>query len=508
MTDKTPPEDPFDAAVTEERLLALPAGGPDSKTLPRGHQPLPARIERTVDPPLSDPYAAKPAKKAAAKIEPAAEKPSRKAASVPVDVPPGEPAADSLVAPRGRRWLKPVLIAGAVSLSVVGFGLTYVALNFDNLVQSSVKGKAKERGFGIRAGEVKSTGLLPWQSGKPGITVSDVKLVGEEHPELEIEADSVKVALGGTFPSFEPKSILVENAYINSPDIPSLIALEKSAKSGTLSKTPFKLTNARLRVASVSKAVPVTVVGRASEISGEGGAIRFSDVTLELPIPFVDLKLGPASADVTRGDGKTTVRFDSLKQATFALDDAAKTASLELSPMTSGEIDKLLGTDLPEMKVSGSASVDVSQEAGPSGTFAGLLDGYVPPHPRELNGIVFGGKTKVNGSFHIEDKAIKLDSLAIEAGSFKLSGAGSVTLVNGGFMTLDLKGSVPCAELASSAIGSHLGSAAGMLSGALASGRLTGSVSVTVKVEAKLTDIEHAKVIPSAFVGCKVSIGF
>lgn len=503
MTDKTPPEDPFDAAVTEERLVPLPAGGPDSKTLPRGHKPLPAPIERTPDPPLSDPYAAKPAKKTpkrAEKVEPAADKPASRG--------PNEPPVESLSAPRPRRWLKPVLLVGAVGLSVVGFGLTYVALNFDNLVQGSVKNKAKERGFGIRAGEVKSQGLLPWQKGKPGITVTDVKLVGEEHPELEVEADSVVIDLGGRFPSYEPKSIKVENAYINSPDIPSLIALEKSAKSGTLSKTPFKLTNARLRVASISKAVPVTVVGRATEISGDRGAIRFSDVTLELPIPFVDLKLGPASADVTRADGKTTVVFDSLKQASFSLDDAAKTATVDLTPMASGEIDKLLGTDLPEMKVSGNASVDVSQEAGPSGTFAGVLDGYVPPHPRELNGIVFGGKTKVNGNFHIEDKTIKLDSLALEAGSFKLAGTGNVTLVNGGFMTLEMKGSVPCADLASSAIGSHLGATAGLISGALASGRLTGSVSVTVKVEAKLTDIEHAKVIPSAFVGCKVSIGF
>jgi hypothetical protein len=37
MTDKTPPEDAFDAAVTEERLVPLPAGGPDSKTLSCGY---------------------------------------------------------------------------------------------------------------------------------------------------------------------------------------------------------------------------------------------------------------------------------------------------------------------------------------------------------------------------------------------------------------------------------------------------------------------------------------
>jgi len=253
--------------------------------------------------------------------------------------------------------------------------------------------------------------------------------------------------------------------------------------------------------------LPVTVVARASEIAGTGGAIRFSDVSLELPIPFVDLKLGPASADVERALGKTSIRFDDLKAVTFSLDDQAKQAIVDLAPLSSSVVDKLIGTDLPEMTLSGNAVVDVSKKE-PSGTFSALLDGYIPPHPRELNGIVFGKKTKVTGSFHLEGKTIKLDSIAIEAGAFKLAGAGKLTLDNGGFMTLELKGSVPCADLASSAIGSHLGSAAGLITGGLASGRLGGTVGVNVSVEAKLTDIEHAKVIPSAYISCKLSLGF
>mgnify|MGYP007080410020 CR=1 FL=1 len=481
MTEKTPPEDPFDAAVTEERLPARFIAKP---------------IERTPDPPLSDPYAA--AKRAAP--QPVA--PETKRAAKQESEPPA-----SVATSKPRRWLKPLLVTMALLLSVLGFGATYVALNFENLVRGSVTSKAKERGFTIRVGEIEAVGLLPWESEKPSIVMRDVKLTGTEYPDLEIEAESLEIALGGTFPSFEPQAIVAKNAFINAPDVPSLVALEKSAKEGALSKTPFTLKGARLRVGSLSEALPVTVVARASEIAGTGGAIRFSDVSLELPIPFVDLKLGPASADVERALGKTSIRFDDLKAVTFSLDDQAKQAIVDLAPLSSSVVDKLIGTDLPEMTLSGNAVVDVSKKE-PSGTFSALLDGYIPPHPRELNGIVFGKKTKVTGSFHLEGKTIKLDSIAIEAGAFKLAGAGKLTLDNGGFMTLELKGSVPCADLASSAIGSHLGSAAGLITGGLASGRLGGTVGVNVSVEAKLTDIEHAKVIPSAYISCKLSLGF
>ncbi len=497
MTDKDPPRDSFDAAITQERLVPLAGGDPEARTDRRG----PVRsapLERTPDPPLVDPYAGKPAPPPAAVVR---GRGKDKAAPRTVDPPPEE-----ISAPPKRRWGKAALIVLAVALSLLGFAGTYAALNWDGLVQGSVERQAKSRGFGIRVGKLSSQGLVPWDGKKPEIVLENVKLTSQEQGDLEIDVELLTIQLEGTFPSFEPKSIAAKGVFISSPNVPALVALERDAKQGELSKTPFKLSDVRLRVASLSEAVPATVVGKASEITGSAGEIRFADMTLEVPIPFVDLTLGPASADVTRKEGQTKVVFDDLKAVTLALDDEAKKASVQVAPLSSSVVDKLLGIALPTMTVSGSASLAVAGKDAPNGSFNAVLDGFVPPHPKELNGIVFGGKTKVSSNFRLSDDAVALDNVAIEAGSFKLKGTGKVTLGEGGALSLDLKGSVPCSELAISAISSHLGTAAGLLTRGLASGRLGGTVSVHVTVEAKLNDLEHAKVVPSAYIGCKVSL--
>lgn len=137
------------------------------------------------------------------------------------------------------------------------------------------------------------------------------------------------------------------------------------------------------------------------------------------------------------------------------------------------------------------------------------VKGYVPPHPKELDGILFGDVTKVSAKAVIaaDFSAAKLSGVAVEAGALSLSGTGNVAREGlDARVSLKLTGSIPCTALATSAAVAHLGAAWGRLAGGLAAGALQGSVSVALSVEALASDIKGAKIDKSARLGCKVSL--
>ena len=165
----------------------------------------------------------------------------------------------------------------------------------------------------------------------------------------------------------------------------------------------------------------------------------------------------------------------------------------------------MMKTELPAMKISGSVTANVGGKKAKSGSFSLLLDGYIPPHPKEASGIVFGKQTKLSGNVRVDGLIVYLNDLNVEAGSFKLQGSGSVNFLTGS-IELRLRGNIACSELAVSAVSAHLGREAAILTRGLASGRLGGTVGVRVSVDGKLSDIANVKIVPSAMVGCNISL--
>jgi hypothetical protein len=138
-----------------------------------------------------------------------------------------------------------------------------------------------------------------------------------------------------------------------------------------------------------------------------------------------------------------------------------------------------------------------------------VVKGYTPPHPRELDGILFGDTTTVRSKFQLAADlgSVKLTTLTVEAGALSLTGAGDV--VREGLdarVSLKLKGAIPCTSLATSAAVARLGGGLGRLAGGLAAGAVTGNVSVALSVDGKASDVKGAKITQSARIGCKVSI--
>jgi hypothetical protein len=146
----------------------------------------------------------------------------------------------------------------------------------------------------------------------------------------------------------------------------------------------------------------------------------------------------------------------------------------------------------------------------PAGGHARLeLKGYVPPHPVELDGFVFGDVTVLETDLRFGsglDEA-SLENTSVTAGKFVLEGSGNVAReADGARVTLDLRGTLPCDALASasaeSRLGRLLGRAAGKKAGIAALRLVGGSVAVRVQVDAKTAKLPDARVERSIGVGC------
>lgn len=137
------------------------------------------------------------------------------------------------------------------------------------------------------------------------------------------------------------------------------------------------------------------------------------------------------------------------------------------------------------------------------------LKGYVPPHPVELDGFVFGDVTVLETDLRfgsgLNDAA--LENTKVTAGKFALAGKGSVTReTDAARVRLDLRGALPCDALASAAAESRLakllGRAAGRKAGIAALRLVGGSVAVRVQVDATTANLPEGKVERSIGIGC------
>jgi len=186
------------------------------------------------------------------------------------------------------------------------------------------------------------------------------------------------------------------------------------------------------------------------------------------------------------------------------------TADITLAPVKLERLADPFGVALPIKGVTASATIRLEMPQGHTagvvtGTLSARLEGYVPPHPRELDGFVFGNVTTVDSQLRVTEERERLDltETKVTAGAFKLAGSGHLTREDDhGRIALELRGSLPCDALADAAAGSYLGKALGGIAGSLAKRFIGGSVGVTVKIDATTADLPNAKIQRIIGVGC------
>jgi hypothetical protein len=396
-------------------------------------------------------------------------------------------------------WLLLVLTV----LAAAGAGLLYyVVSTLPERIRAEVTKQARDRGLEVTFQTVRAQAILPWEDGQPTIVVEEAIVTSEDFPGVETTVQRLTIPLRGTFPAFEPERVEVLDVSVDAATFAALLAVETSAKSGGLSKTPTTIDGARLKLRSVTEGLPLPLAARVSKIELEGGRVELTDVEVEVPIPFVGFTIGPSSAEVRRESPLTRIRLADYPFLTLTLDDEGKTLAIDVDPSPSAVLEKIIRTKLPETTVSAHVEVEPKKRTG---SFRAELAGWIPPHPPEASGILFGKSTTISGSVRVDGFMVYLNDLRIKAGAFELKGVGSINLATG-VIDGQLKGAVACADAAVSAAGSRLGRDAALLTGMLARGRLGGSVHVVVNVDGKLSDLENLRLAPSATIACKISI--
>jgi hypothetical protein len=230
-------------------------------------------------------------------------------------------------------------------------------------------------------------------------------------------------------------------------------------------------------------------------------------------------EVGRVGATVTSTASSVALGFgeSELAKAPLRLDAEqapSPKVTLTLAPV---ELERLAGPfamALPVENVIGSGTVtfDFASHDSmiPTNGHARLeLKGYIPPHPVELDGFVFGDVTVLETDLHFgaNPDDIALENTSVTAGRFVLKGSGHVAReANAARVKLDLRGALPCDSLAGAAAESRLGKLLGRVAGrkaGIAAARLVGgSVGVRMQIDASTADLPGAKVERSIGIGC------
>jgi hypothetical protein len=139
------------------------------------------------------------------------------------------------------------------------------------------------------------------------------------------------------------------------------------------------------------------------------------------------------------------------------------------------------------------------------GSLAVQLKGFVPPHPPELDGFVFGDTTTFISEIEIAADYARgtLTKSSVAAGAFKLIGDGTLVRVQDHVRVgLTLRGALPCGALAGAALTTRLGKTVGPILARGARQFLSGSVAVTVRIDAETRDVAAARIDRAIGIGC------
>ncbi|HET9953977.1 MAG TPA: hypothetical protein VFQ61_05720, partial [Polyangiaceae bacterium] len=256
--------------------------------------------------------------------------------------------------------------------------------------------------------------------------------------------------------------------------------------------------------------------GESAEIRANGVEIASSNERLSVRVPHLAWShFSPFPAALDSHGSQLRIRLalanSSLESPLVNLDLDAADVRLTLAEIRVEQLARWLGLklDFPGVSVAGNVQFprpkDLFAFLHTAGSLQSTLKGYVPPHPVELDGFVFGDTTQISTQFALEPENARatLDNFQIVAGRFKLTGKGDVVWeVDHARMRLALAGELPCASLAGAVAESRLGQALGHLTGKAARQVLGGVVGVRVAVDADSREPNQPKVVRRIVAGC------
>ena len=401
-----------------------------------------------------------------------------------------------------RLWL---LLGGAFAALCIAAGVVaWLALPV--FIEREVKRRALEQGVELTLGTLD----FGWQWAE--LRSCKAHLVGVDGLELGI--DRLNAELDGKALTRVDFTGLTARATGSLPALalalggwskryPSTYALPLSARGVTVSFRPDPTGPVWLELGGGT----VATTSAGSVVAAEHTRVAGLDVGR------VGATWTATATSVALGLGETDLAKAPLRAA-VDLSGPRPRIGFELVPTPLEKLAGPFAAALPVRGVSASASVSLefaSKEATvpERGAARVELHGWVPPHPAELDGFVFGDLTVFETGlvFAPDGKSVALDPTRLSAGKFVLDGKGSLAReADSASLDLDLRGALPCDALASAAaesrVGRLLGRVQGTRAGSVARQAIGGTVGVRVQITANTKNLAAASVKRSLGIGC------
>jgi hypothetical protein len=396
----------------------------------------------------------------------------------------------------------------AIVVVVLGvIGLVVAALFFAKpMIHRHALSEARKYGFDLEIGELK------W-----GLTWVELErcrftLIGVRGLHANVEHVRVELSL------FDVKKIRAKNLDIQIEGTVPIVAVELSEWTKAYPeayKLPAEADQVGVTWRAAGGGTPWLALKDGMIRPAQGGGLFQAPAATVAGFPVGTLGAAWTSTEsnVALGFGESEIERAPIRAQVHHTHDPP-TADITLRQTDIRRLAEPLGVKIPLENVSASAEARLVFSRGESegvidGTLKSRLHGYQPPHPKELDGFVFGDVTTLDTRFQVsEDRTrVTLSDTKVTAGAFKLAGGGNIVRhPDHAKIDLDLRGNLPCDSLASAAaeseLGKVLGTTLGKLAGRAAKDLIGGTVAVRVQIDADTRDLEGAKVTPTIGIGC------
>jgi hypothetical protein len=397
-----------------------------------------------------------------------------------------------------------LVVAGLLFTGAIVLGLV-VALWLPGYIEREAMRQIRERGLELSSYE------LEYGFGWVKLTNARGKLVDVKN--LELSFKSIDVELDGQ----EPERIDLAGVGVQATGSAPTLALELAAWSKRFPQSyalPLWANGVDVVWRPQAGAAPWLEIAGGSIAKNEATTIVSADQVkvAGTPVGKVGASWSATASAVAIGLGEPELAKAPVK-VEVAIGDKPK-VTFRLAPTRLEKLAGPFGVALPVENVTASGQVELNFPsqlalAPADGSTHIELEGWIPPHPVELDGFVFGNVTTFDSKLAISEdlKTVTLTDAAVKAGKFELKGGGTIAREEGHALAkLAFAGNLPCPALAGAAaesrLGYLLGRVAGKLAGAAARQLVEGSVAVEVRIAADTRQLKDASVERRIGIGC------
>jgi len=389
-------------------------------------------------------------------------------------------------------------------LLVLVIGCLTLLLFRGPIICAAATALAKPRGIALVAergklgfGTVEVIGIQANLIGVPGVTVSisqaRLQLISIKSSPIELRGMTIDVV--------GSPATIIDDAERWARDHPAAVAFAFAATDVSIYWRNTEPDRPWLTITKATVTPNQSGFSAAVETAGLFG-VSVGPMAATWTPEHITAKLGLGDTDLSRA----------LASANY--ERASRKASIQLNSSSIGTLATIVGVSVPAGKnasIEGFAEFGLGPESNTkiSGRLSAKLRGFVPPHPKELDGILFGDYTGFETGFVIstDPATLTLTESRIEAGSFVLTGAGTVTFQDThANIAMRLSGNIPCSLLTRSVAMAHLGIPAGGLLGGIAATAIGGSVKVDMSLAADTRRLSAAQLNQNLSFGCKLRL--